>query len=336
MRRHLPFVLLILLFLLIIWDIPYVPKYINEPHLEIDELANQNQTSPTQASHKHLSSLCPFCEGEPVIRPNESSDDLPDILNFLTDHGYYKGQLNAVYNKDAVDAVKSFQLDQKLTPDGIIGEKTWEAIARSASSPSASVVKPDTKNLSIFIDLWQRQLTLFADGKPFKVYPIAIGKGPTPSPVGQWKITAKLYMGGAFGPRFLKLSVPWGNYGIHGTNKPWSIGRAESAGCIRLHNNDILELFSWVSNGTPVTIYDGPYAYGYMRRPVLQNGSVGSAVYEVQVALKEMGLITFNPDGFYGAGTMRAIQKLQTANGLPATGTVSGKVYDLLGLYLFD
>lgn len=169
-----------------------------------------------------------------------------------------------------------------------------------------------------------------------KTYPIAIGKASTPTPVGQWKITGKLYMGGAFGPRFLSLNVPWGNYGIHGTNRPNSISTAASAGCIRMYNPDILELFSWVSVGTPVTIYNGPYPKASFDKPTLQVGSVGSAVYEVQQALKDMGYITFNPDGVFGSGTQNAIKKLQEDYNLPVTGVVSGKTYDLLGLYVFD
>ena len=45
-------------------------------------------------------------------------------------------------------------------------------------------------------------------------------------------------------------------YGIHGTWADNSIGKAESAGCIRMHNSDVEELFMLVPAGTEVTIYD--------------------------------------------------------------------------------
>ena len=38
------------------------------------------------------------------------------------------------------------------------------------------------------------------------------------------------------------LNIPNGIYGIHGTNNPSSIGRKVSHGCIRMYNNDIIEL----------------------------------------------------------------------------------------------
>lgn len=45
-----------------------------------------------------------------------------------------------------------------------------------------------------------------------------------------------------------------GQYAIHGTNRPASVGRFASYGCIRMHNRDILDLFKRVSIGTPVIV----------------------------------------------------------------------------------
>lgn len=43
-------------------------------------------------------------------------------------------------------------------------------------------------------------------------------------------------------------------YRIHGTSEPWSIGKAVSSGCIRLFNQDIIDLHSRVPTGTPVVV----------------------------------------------------------------------------------
>ena len=45
-----------------------------------------------------------------------------------------------------------------------------------------------------------------------------------------------------------------GQYAIHGTNVPGSIGGFVSYGCIRMYNEDVLDLFSRVSVGTPVVV----------------------------------------------------------------------------------
>jgi lipoprotein-anchoring transpeptidase ErfK/SrfK len=43
-------------------------------------------------------------------------------------------------------------------------------------------------------------------------------------------------------------------YRIHGTNEPWSIGGAESSGCIRMLNEDVLDLHDRVPVGTAVVV----------------------------------------------------------------------------------
>jgi lipoprotein-anchoring transpeptidase ErfK/SrfK len=50
------------------------------------------------------------------------------------------------------------------------------------------------------------------------------------------------------------LTLDRGQYAIHGTNRPSSIGRFASYGCIRMHNRDIMDLFGRVGVGTPVVV----------------------------------------------------------------------------------
>lgn len=57
---------------------------------------------------------------------------------------------------------------------------------------------------------------------------------------------------GVLGTRRLNLGD---GYGIHGTNKPETVGQAVSHGCVRMRNEDIERLFGMVPVGTPVYIY---------------------------------------------------------------------------------
>ena len=50
------------------------------------------------------------------------------------------------------------------------------------------------------------------------------------------------------------LTLNRGEYAIHGTNNPSSIGTYASYGCIRMHNRDIVDLFERVGVGTPVVV----------------------------------------------------------------------------------
>ncbi|MDA8155677.1 MAG: L,D-transpeptidase family protein [Actinomycetota bacterium] len=62
------------------------------------------------------------------------------------------------------------------------------------------------------------------------------------------------------GPYALRLSDP--SYLIHGTNRPFGIGRMASHGCIRMYNKDIKRLFNMVHRGTPVNIIYQPVKVG--------------------------------------------------------------------------
>ena len=50
------------------------------------------------------------------------------------------------------------------------------------------------------------------------------------------------------------LTLRGGEYAIHGTNNPRSIGGFVSHGCIRMYNSDIRELYRLVDVGTPVIV----------------------------------------------------------------------------------
>lgn len=60
---------------------------------------------------------------------------------------------------------------------------------------------------------------------------------------------------GAYGPYFIRLDTP-GNkgIGIHGTHDPLSIGTRATEGCIRLNNNDLVELVNVVRPGMMVLV----------------------------------------------------------------------------------
>ncbi len=119
----------------------------------------------------------------------------------------------------------------------------------------------------IEIDLSARYLRLFRGGRLALRTPVAIGAPATPTPVGRFYVNQRLVTGdpaGTFGIGALGVSAfspvlkHWAQGGpiaIHGTNQPWSIGEAESNGCIRVRNNAFRRLFDAVPAGTPVTIH---------------------------------------------------------------------------------
>ena len=188
----------------------------------------------------------------------------------------------------------------------------------------------------IHVDVEQKRLTLWQGDALVKSYTVATGAWDTPTPLGVYVINSRFSgrMSG-FGTCFLGLNVPWGSYGIHGTNKPESIGSNASHGCIRLRVKDAEELYALVPNGTRVVIECGPYGeLGGTLRP-LRSGDRSSAVTAVQRKLRALGYYTGWPDGVYGEGTARAVSAARRALSLPP-GEVDWAFYQAIGLTLFE
>ncbi len=209
-------------------------------------------------------------------------------------------------------------------------------IAADSNAPANSAsAAPQEK--WIHIDLNRKALTLYEGTKVLKTYAIASGTADNPSPIGTWRVISRFSskMSG-FGTRFLRLNVPWGIFGIHGTNKPGSIGTNASHGCIRMHVKSAEELYSLVPDGTKVVIEGGPYGALDSYLPVLVPGDRSSHVREVQLRLNSLGFSVGNADGVYGAGTSRAVLQAREAYKLPKVDRIDDALYDALGIILFE
>ncbi len=115
------------------------------------------------------------------------------------------------------------------------------------------------------------RLTLLFNDRYIRSYPVGIGRAGlnTETPTGQFKIVALdvdpvWYKGderippedprNILGTRWIGLDIP--HYGIHGTRDESSVGKTSSAGCIRMRNRDVEEVYDFVSIGDLVIIED--------------------------------------------------------------------------------
>jgi L,D-transpeptidase ErfK/SrfK len=139
----------------------------------------------------------------------------------------------------------------------------------------------------IFINLSELRLYYFyrQKGERFvETVPIGIGREGNNTPLGNYKIIEKIVKpawhvpasirkekpelppvvpagpDNPLGSHALRLSDP--TILLHGTNKPWGIGRTVSHGCIRLYPEDIPRLFALVPYGERVTILRQPIKVG--------------------------------------------------------------------------
>ena len=125
-----------------------------------------------------------------------------------------------------------------------------------------------TAKFSVVVDKSQNILLLKQNDDVIKTYKVATGLNNC-TPVGTFKITTKLvdpvwYKTGAavppgspeniLGTRWMGLSKE--GYGIHGTTDPSSLGKQATAGCVRMLNSEVEELYGILPEGTEVTIVD--------------------------------------------------------------------------------
>ena len=118
----------------------------------------------------------------------------------------------------------------------------------------------------IEVDVSERRVTLFRDGRAVLTAPVAVGTSATPTPTGTFYVNQRLIpedTSGPFGPGAIGISAysdvltGWAQGGpiaIHGTNQPWTIGEAASNGCIRVRNDLLKRMFDATLAGTPVVI----------------------------------------------------------------------------------
>jgi len=153
----------------------------------------------------------------------------------------------------------------------LVGCGTVYSVIPHETVSYASNFSPGT----IVIKTSQRRLYLVQGGGKAVVYPIGVGEEGR-SWTGTSQVSAKrewpdwnppedmrarkphlpVHMAGGpenpMGARALYLGSTL--YRIHGTNEPWTVGTAASSGCIRMYNNDVIELYNQTRVGTTVIV----------------------------------------------------------------------------------
>jgi len=268
-----------------------------------------------------------------VAEPCLEGDAIWLVQARLRELGY---EINPSGSYDATtgEAIKMFQLANHLPSDGVVSKPVWECLMYDEPSETCSTGTATVTKTRIEIDLSKHNLKLFQDEDLVKEYPVGVGKWRTPSPLGEWKIVHKgISWGNGFGTRWMGLNVPWGIYGIHGTDKPYSVGASLSHGCIRMRNRDVEDLYPRVPEGTRVKIMENgqifPKNFGGRK---LNKKCTGQNVVYLQSRLKEKGIIFDAADGRFGNMTELAVKYYQIWHGLEPTGIADAATYRSLGM----
>jgi len=214
----------------------------------------------------------------------------------------------------------------------VLGTAGVTGLPAALADPALPIIAGETiYTIEIFPE--KHKMLVKTQGYLIKTYPIAVGNPSTPTPVGEYQVIYKgVNWGPSFGPRWLGLNVPWGYYGIHGTNNPHSIGQHLSHGCIRMRNHDVIELFDMIPVGTKVTIYGHVLGDSNHDPRALAENDVGGDVQLIQSRLKGAGYFHGVCNGKFRADTTSALRRFQSDHGLTPDGVVTMEVYEKLGL----
>lgn len=172
---------------------------------------------------------------------------------FYTDYTVQTGDTLGRIARQFTTTVELLQKANHLTGDKILAGRT---------------LKVPTVRFSVVVDKSQNLLTLKANEEVLKIYQVSTGKDDQ-TPVGTFTIVNKLVdppwytaqgvippssPDNILGTRWLGFSKP--GYGIHGTTDPAAIGQWVTAGCVRMRNAEVEELYAVIPMGTEVTIVD--------------------------------------------------------------------------------
>ena len=148
-------------------------------------------------------------------------------------------------------------------------------------------ILPNAPREGVVINLAEMRLYYFdKDGNAPKTFPIGIGREGLQTPLGTTKVVRKA-IGPSWRPteRMRKedpdlpevveagpdnplgthaLYLGWPQYAIHGTNRPYGIGRRVSSGCIRMYPEAIVKAYDLIDVKTPVTVVDQALKVGWV------------------------------------------------------------------------
>lgn len=160
----------------------------------------------------------------------------------------------------------------------------WMPEEGTALAITTTHILPEVRT-GIVINLSELRLFYFTEDGTVMTFPIGIGMEGWQTPTGTTSIAKKRKDPAWIPPQSIRdedpslpeimpagpdnplgqyaLNLKWQRFIIHGTNRPYGVGKRSSHGCIRLYPEDIAQLFDGVEEGTPVTVIDEPYKLGW-------------------------------------------------------------------------
>lgn len=213
-----------------------------------------------------------------------------------------------------------------------------------ATIPTAWILPESGRRPGLVINIPEFRLYYFPQKRsdPILTFPLGIGDQGSSTPVGCYFVVEKIVRPTWHVPKSMWAESPGqrrvvppgpdnplGSHAmrlsrndllIHGTNRPWGIGRRSSHGCLRLYPEDIVKLFRRVPVGTQVTVMNQPVKICTRKgrvllevhRPISGDNTVGQVLRQLD-AKRLVGKVMF-------AKVIRAVKE---GKGVPVDVTLS-------------
>jgi L,D-transpeptidase ErfK/SrfK len=202
-------------------------------------------------------------------------------------------------------------------------------------------VVPTGHSATILVNTGEMRLYYFVNkGAQVYTFPIGMGILDYQTPSGNFYVNQKIVNPAWHIPKHLqakygmavmpagpdnpmgayKLGLNWGDYGIHGCNLDWAVGRLVSHGCTRLYAKDISKLYPMVPKGTKVEYIYEPALIGFRQGHIYLSVhddvylKIPSMLLHVLNLLEQRGLTHL-------VNTRKVMQTVEEQTGMPADVT---------------
>ncbi len=229
-----------------------------------------------------------------------------------------------------IEIARAFDLGYNEIADANPGEDPFTPKPGTMIRIPMEWVLPDgPRNTGILVNLAEMRLYCFHGprGKSVSTFPIGIGDEGSDTPVGRFTVVRKSVNPAWNVPRSIRREKPYlpprvppgpdnplgshamrlsrGSILIHGTNKPWGVGRRVSHGCIRLYPEDIARLYRLVPVGARVTVTRQPVKLGIKNGRIFIEVHKGGDFDYPREAVRLIGarklLLRIDPSGLFTA-----------------------------------
>jgi N-acetylmuramoyl-L-alanine amidase len=226
--------------------------------LELAGALAANASPATRPTSARLATAAPaaalppaaLATSQPVLRTGSRGAAVVTLQRRLVALHYDIGAVDGSFGSQTFHGVVAFQKVNGLTRDGVVGPRTWAALAH----PVIPRPRRTFSGISVEVNITRQVLYLARNGAVIRILDASSGKSSTPTPLGNFTIQRRID-----GWRQSSLGLLWRpnyffrGYAVHGsTSVP---AYPASHGCVRVTIASMNRLWSVLKIGMPVSLY---------------------------------------------------------------------------------